>query len=91
MSAGHTPAPWDVTSCMSPDDGTGGVYYRVRAEGIDASVANARLIAAAPKLLMIAQDGERLIAGDLTGIEWKRECRAFLEAARAAIAEATTP
>ena len=53
--------------------------------------ANARLIAAAPKLLAVVQDGERLIAGDLTGIEWKRECRAFLEAARAALAKATTP
>ena len=51
MNAGHTPGPWDVTGCKFPDDDMGGVYYRVQAEGIDASAANARLIAAAPELL----------------------------------------
>jgi len=49
--SGHTPAPWDCTGCMFPDDDMGGVYYRVQADGIDASAANARLIAAAPEML----------------------------------------
>ena len=32
--------------------------------------------------------GENLIAGDLTGAEWKRACCEFLTTARAAIAKA---
>lgn len=49
--AGHTPGPWGCTGYTFPDDGEGGIYFRVKAENIDARYANARLIAAAPRLL----------------------------------------
>jgi len=45
-----TPAPWDCTGCMFPDDDMGGVYYRIQADGITASAANSRLIALAPEM-----------------------------------------
>jgi hypothetical protein len=56
IPATFTPGPWDCTGCLFPDDGMGGVYYRIQAEGIDARAANARLIATAPELLSALED-----------------------------------
>ena len=97
MNALHTPGPWAIRRGHSIVEirtvagleiaaTTGGAYW---SNFSDEAHANARLLAAAPELLDVAEGAERLIAGDLTGIEWKCECRVFLKAARAAIAKAT--
>lgn len=49
MSGRHTPGPWHVVGCSL--DAEHRVSYLIRANGMDASKANARLIAAAPELL----------------------------------------
>lgn len=55
------------------------------------SLNNARLIAAAPELADLTAEAEALISGDLTGIEWKRSCKAFTKRARATLRAAGHP
>ena len=62
-----TPGPWDCTGCLFPDDFMGGVYYRLQGDGMDARVANAKAIAAVPKLLE-AGAGAIDAIGRLSGI-----------------------
>ena len=84
--SGATPGPWDCTGCMFPDDDMGGVYYRVQADGIVASGANARLIAAAPDLLEALESLMPTFAlFERHGMRYDPE---QVDAARAAIAKA---
>jgi hypothetical protein len=102
---GFTPGPWSVSLTDNPAHGASwGGYWQIDA-GDDSvacnqfcyagygnqarSIANARLIAAAPELLAAAQSAVDLISGDLTGVEWKTACSEFLRRTRAAIAKAT--
>lgn len=39
------------------------------------------------KAVVSLENGERLISGELTGVEWKRACNDFLRDARATLAE----
>lgn len=92
----HTPGPW---SAEPMEDGCS-VAYRINdASGYEVAVtsgrdsdgeeaANARLIAAAPDMLAALKEARDLLAGDLTGVEWKRACHAFVAKADAAIAKA---
>jgi hypothetical protein len=92
----HTPGQWlydaETGEVTMADDVTA-LIATVQFGGTDEAQADADgcLIGAAPDLLAALQSGEALIAGDLTGLEWKRACREFLAAARAAIARATQP
>lgn len=83
--ANHTPPPWDCTGCLFPDDGMGGVYYRLQADGMDARAANARLIAAAPELLELACQYLSDLRYPPTGDSLERR----IERAKAVIAKAT--
>jgi hypothetical protein len=81
-NASFTPGPWDVTGCTFPDDDFGGVYYRVVAEGMVASGANARLVSAAPDLVNAA-------CGALEHMEWSTpQGREAYDALRAALLKA---
>lgn len=77
--AKFTPAPWDCTGCLFPDDDLGGVYYRVQADGMDARGANARLIAAAPELYEAL---EKALRGFVGTPETRAELHAVLAKAR---------
>ena len=98
----HTPGPWTIkygTNVGAPRSGcdwalvaaAGGFSTNTDdGEHIEESAANARLIAAAPKLLEALGDMTsgwcyiRKVHGDLTGVGWDRA----EDAARAAIAKA---
>lgn len=92
MSA-HTPGPW-IVDCEYTNRGSratvirnSAYQYVVDEHGI--SDSDCDLIATAPELLAELSAGVELIAGDLTGAEWKQACNNWLKSARAAIAKAT--
>jgi hypothetical protein len=74
----HTPGPWRYgLNCIQADNGV------VVVDALDMTVADARLIAAAPELLLVAQ---LFVSPD-----WNEEegAHALYDIARAAIAKAT--
>lgn len=98
MSAKHTPGPWAVrvaangSSVAVMELRSGAPVALAKSDHPNTKgrkVANARLLATAPDLLAAVIEARDLIAGNRTGVEWKRACAAFVVAADAAIAKAS--
>lgn len=92
----HTPGPWEVEPCTE-----GGAFEITEGIGSvgtawgenDEALANARLMAAAPELLMVCQciagDLEALLGGDdFSGMSDAEMFGVMLESLKAAIAKA---
>lgn len=87
------PLPTPI-SCGVSVNGTAGVfaytYAQMRFYAIAARAEAMQELAAAREQVRVLREalvqGEVLANGDLTGLEWKTECRRFLVAARAALA-----
>lgn len=94
MSA-HTPGPWRLWRVPNPGRASAAFYIlgpgsnravaHVKNSTISPLAANARLIAAAPKLLAFAQ----AILADMESVAPKYRSTQSIEEARAVIAEAT--
>jgi hypothetical protein len=93
----YTPGPWAVSPHPWPEQIgccplTGRPYSVHAADNRNVAAATTKeialLIAAAPEMYEALENGLALIAGDATGAEWKRGCRQFTKAARAALAKA---
>ena len=89
MSDKHTPGPWHEGSHRSIESQSGTICEVYSHMGIAEADANQKLIAAAPDLLAVAIEVERLLAAQKFRPEGIGAENKLLAAARAAITKAT--
>lgn len=83
----HTPGPWRLVEISGPQPSNGAIVQRGDVQGVQiAPLADARLIAAAPDLLAVAESVAEIV-GQL-GADACSDFPALVAQARAAIAKA---